>query len=174
MLIYLSMIDSPEDKEKFIKIYNLYEGLLYYISSNILLKKEDVEDAVQQTFLRIITHLDNIVEVDCPQTRSYIVIICRYCSINILKKQKEAMEVSLDNADEMTLQELIDDDYQLDALKRLKYPYRDILLLRYRHGYSPKEIAKILNMNLETVKKYIQRGKAMLKRLLDQEAEGNA
>lgn len=174
MLIYLAMIDSPQDKDKFQKLYDLYEGLLYHIAWNILHNRQDVEDAVQQTFLKILTHLEKIVQVDCPQTRSYVSIVCRYACLDLVNKRGRAREVPLDDLDELALQDHIREDFLLDAFGKLGFPYREILLLRFRHGYTPREIAKLLDMNPETVKKYIQRGKAKLQEYLDEEVREDA
>ena len=174
MLIYLAMIDSPQDKDKFQKLYDLYEGLLYHIAWNILHNRQDVEDAVQQTFLKILTHLEKIVQVDCPQTRSYVSIVCRYACLDLVNKRGRAREVPLDDLDELALQDHIREDFLLDAFGKLGFPYRAILLLRFRHGYTPREIAKLLDMNPETVKKYIQRGKAKLQEYLDEEVREDA
>lgn len=174
VLVYLAMIDSPQDKDKFQKIYDLYEGLLYHIAWNILHNRQDVEDAVQQTFLKILTHLEKIVQVDCPQTRSYVSIVCRYACLDLVNRRGRAREVPLDDLDELALQDHIREDFLLDAFGKLGFPYREILLLRFRHGYTPREIAKLLDMNPETVKKYIQRGKAKLQEYLDEEVREDA
>lgn len=34
MLVYLAMIDSPDDRHKFEVIYNTYKQLMYYIANN--------------------------------------------------------------------------------------------------------------------------------------------
>ena len=48
--------------------------------------------------------------------------------------------------------------------------YRDVLLLRYSHGYTVEEISDILSMKPENVKKTIQRARKKLGEIL--EAEG--
>ena len=121
MLVYLAMIDSPQDKDKFQKLYDLYEGLLYHIAWNILHNRQDVEDAVQQTFLKILTHLEKIVQVDCPQTRSYVSIVCRYACLDLVNKRGRAREVPLDDLDELALQDHIREDFLLDAFGKLGF-----------------------------------------------------
>ena len=46
MLVYLAMIDSPDDRHKFEVIYNTYKQLMYYIANNILGDIKDSEDVV--------------------------------------------------------------------------------------------------------------------------------
>lgn len=73
MLIYLSMIETEEDKSKFVQLYETYKNLMFYVSNRILNDEYLAEDAVHQTFIKIIENLDKIKEVRCHKTKSYIV-----------------------------------------------------------------------------------------------------
>ena len=56
------------------------------------------------------------------------------------------------------------------VIRELPAIYRDVLLLFFVDGYETKEIAEFLGLHRETVKKRLQRGRAMLKeRLRDDE-----
>ncbi|EGT4060805.1 sigma-70 family RNA polymerase sigma factor, partial [Clostridioides difficile] len=57
MLIYLSIIDSEEEKDKFEKIYEKYKKLMFYIANQILQDEQLSEDAVHNAFLKIIDNL---------------------------------------------------------------------------------------------------------------------
>ena len=49
--IYLSVLDSEEDKDLFEEWYRLYRGSMYNIAFSILHNKEDAEDALNEAFL---------------------------------------------------------------------------------------------------------------------------
>ena len=70
MLIYLQMIETDEDRQKFIQLYETYRGLMFYVANRILHNTEDAEDAVHQAFLSIIENLDKISMVHCPKSRA--------------------------------------------------------------------------------------------------------
>ena len=36
MLIYLQVIDAPEDRDQFITLYETYRGLMFYVANQIL------------------------------------------------------------------------------------------------------------------------------------------
>lgn len=55
------------------------------------------------------------------------------------------------------------------AIHRLEYRYREIITLYYYHEMPVAEIAGQLEMNLNTVKARLSRGRAQLKALLEQE-----
>ena len=50
MIIYLQMIDTPEDRSKFEQIYLEYRGLMFHVANEILHNEQDAEDAVHQAF----------------------------------------------------------------------------------------------------------------------------
>lgn len=56
----IATVDSPTDKELITQLYNTYKQFMYNISMSILGKREDAEDAVQDSFVRIIDNLDKI------------------------------------------------------------------------------------------------------------------
>lgn len=75
MLMYLTIIDSKEGQQKFEFIYNRYKKLMFYIANKILGDTRDSEDTVHDAFLKIIEIIDDIKDVESPQTRSLIVML---------------------------------------------------------------------------------------------------
>lgn len=86
MLMYLTIIDSKEGQQKFEFIYNRYKKLMFYIANKILGDTRDSEDTVHDAFLKIIEIIDDIKDVESPQTRWETVIQSPY-SIEFPAKQ---------------------------------------------------------------------------------------
>lgn len=174
MLIYLAMIDSPEGKSKFEIIYNTYKQLMYYTASSILGDTKDSEDIVHEAFLKIIGILEKIDNLDSPQTRSLIVIITENKAIDLYRKRKKHSVVPFEEEylgvpeqskiDQIENQELI-----IKAILSLPGRYREVLLLKYARGYSMDEIAVMLSMTKENVKKTIQRARRKLEESMSRE-----
>lgn len=53
MMIYLQMIDTPEDRSKFEFLYMEYRGLMFHVANKILHNEQDAEDTVHQAFLKV-------------------------------------------------------------------------------------------------------------------------
>lgn len=51
--MYMSFIDSEDDREKFEIIYHEYRKRMVSVAYSILHNSEDAEDAVHETFIRI-------------------------------------------------------------------------------------------------------------------------
>lgn len=83
MIIYLQMLETPEEKSKFEQIYLEYRDLMFYIANRILHDQHDSEDAVHEAFLKIIKIIGQIEDSKCPKTRNLTVIIVERVAIDI-------------------------------------------------------------------------------------------
>lgn len=171
MLIYLAMIDSHEEKSKFEIIYNTYKQLMYYTASNILGDTTDSEDVVHEAFLKIIEILEKIDKPDSPQTRSLIVTITENKAIDLYRKRKKHSVVPFEEEylgvpEQSKIDQIADQELIVKAILSLPGRYREVLLLKYARGYSMDEIAAILSMTKENVKKTIQRARRKLEESL--------
>ena len=178
MLIYLQMIESEEDKSKFIAIYEQYRDIMFISANRVLNNPSDAEDAVHQAFVSIIDNLDKIKEVDCPKTRAYVVIISeRNRAYVVIISERKAIDI-IRSRKHLSGEELIDSLYGIeiplpgdnglaDAMAKLPARYREVLLLRYANGYSTREIAKMMDMTEGSMQKLIWRAKEALRKQLD-------
>ena len=68
-----------------------------------------------------------------------------------------------------------EEEYQelTEELKKLKPESRNIIYLYYYQGYKTKEIAQILNLNINTVSTNLARAKQQLKNILEEGGEYN-
>lgn len=173
MLIYLSVIESEEDKTKFEIIYNEYKNRMYYEANKIVNNSMDAEDIVHQSFLKIIKILDQIEVPKSPKTKNTIVLIVERTSIDFLRKKKRRTILSIDdeNINIPTISEIENipnASVVSQAIALLPTKYRELLLLKFDSGFSEHEIAEMLSMTDANVKKTIQRAKAKLKSILEE------
>lgn len=169
MLVYLAMLDSAEEQSKFEQIYEAYRSLMYYAAYEILHNQQDAEDAVHDAFLRIIKNMDKIQAPVCPKTKSYIVTITENRAIDLYRRQKRHPEVEYEDGVKGIQVEYTGGNDLARSIGKLPPKYRQVLILKYRHGYSPREIARILGISEANVKKLDQRAKAKLERICEEE-----
>ena len=174
MLVYLSMIDSPDDRHKFELIYQTYRQLMYHIANSILGDTRDSEDTVHEAFLKIMEHLDKIDDPQCPQTRAFIVTITENKAIDLYRKRKNHTVVPLEETyigvpERSKIEQMEDSDTLAKAILSLPGHYREALLMKYAQGYSTQEVAELLSTNEENVKKLIQRARKKLETILREE-----
>ncbi|MGM9641354.1 MAG: RNA polymerase sigma factor [Faecousia sp.] len=163
MLVYLSMIDAPEEKSKFEGIYLKYRNLMYYVAYQILQNHHDAEDAVHQAFISVIQNMKKISEIESPKTRSYVVIIVERKAIDMQRKKRREDLLELNESISGVEIPLPGDGGLADAMSRLPCHYREVLLLRYDNDLKNKEIAQILQITESGVRKLLGRAKCALK-----------
>lgn len=176
MYIYLMLIESEDDKIKFVKIYEAYKRRMHFTASSILKDDKEAEDIVHDTFVTLIDHLDNINEIESPRTWNYIVTILKNKCYNYIKRRKRVDLREDDIIFESTFY-LLDtmDDYFIKKdimqflaylVENLKYPYKEVICLQYYNKMNSKEIGKILEMTPENVRKIASRARNQLKNTL--------
>ena len=91
MFIYLMVLDTEEEKIKFVKIYDAYKDRMHYTASVILKDKLNAEDMVHDTFLTLTDYLDRIDEEDFTGTWNYIATILKNKCYNFIKRSKKSI-----------------------------------------------------------------------------------
>lgn len=59
LMLYLEMLETPEEKVRFEEIYQNYRNKMFHMADHILHNDQDAEDAVHNAFLRICALLKN-------------------------------------------------------------------------------------------------------------------
>lgn len=179
-MIYLQLIESEDDKFKFETIYKQYRNLMFYVAFNLLGNEQDAEDVVHSAFLKIAENLQNLSEAICPKTKSYVVIVTENKAIDMLRQRNRHDIQPLDELPENyysniqpSAHSFIDTISGNSALAKciLALPprYKEIILLKYYHGYNLHEIAKMLDITLVNAIKMNQRAKKKLKEFCKKE-----
>lgn len=167
MIIYLSMLDTPQERSKFDRIYLKYKDLMFYVANQVLHNTYDAEDAVHEAFLSILKNLDKISDVESQKTRGFVVTIVERKAIDILRKQRRTDEVTLN---ENVLGRAAPEPAGLEeAIGKLPGHYRNVLMLKYVSGFSTGEIAKMLGITSSGVSKLLSRAKTELRTILEEE-----
>lgn len=169
MMIYLQMIDTPEDRSKFEFLYMEYCGLMFHVANKILHNEQDAEDTVHQAFLKVAENIEKIGDPKCPKTQGYIVTIAENKAIDLYRRRQKRQVVEL--SDDLPGVTAIYEGENTLAACILKLParYREVILLRYYQGYSVKEVAAILGLSLSAASKLNQRAKNRLRELYEKE-----
>ena len=175
---------SNKESDKLAILYKKYRDRMRMQAYPILKDDALAEDAVHQSFLKIMQYLDRIDMEDDGKTISFLNIVCR----NVAKDMYQKLKPESAASDYIEVTELVGEDVsyftnepfeklvQKESLNTLRKTvkllpliYQDVLELELFHHYSLKEIAKLLNLRYDTVKKRSERGRKMLGDLLRKE-----
>ncbi|GAB5613912.1 hypothetical protein JCM37172_10150 [Faecalimonas hominis] len=171
MLVYLEMLETPEEKLKFEQLYFLYRDKMYAVAFKILHNENDAEDIVHESFKAIIENFEKINDISCHKTWNYIVTIVKNKSFTLYQKKKhhetsayeDWVEVKMDFTPEKVTEEREIAEILAELIRSLPFPYKEVLYLQYYNALSGEEIAKFIDKTPAHVRKISQRAKAMLK-----------
>ncbi len=138
---------NEEAMEVFVRRY--YPQILKYCSFHCG-NRHQAEDLTQETFLRFFRTLAGYTYKG--KTLNYLYTVARNLCIDQWKKDREIL---MDNFPERGEEKMKEVDERLvveKALKSLPETLREVIILRFFQELKTKEIAKILNIAVPTVK----------------------
>jgi RNA polymerase sigma-70 factor (ECF subfamily) len=173
--MYLMLLDTEDEKDKFVKLYNCYKQKMYYVANSVLHDEQKAEDMVHETFLTLVDNMNKISGVQCQETWNYIVTILKHKCYNWLKREKrweyvdtEEENIFIDSGRTLENEIVKREMFQVlaEMIGNLKYPYKEVLYLKYYNQLQSKEIGKLLHMSSANVRKTQQRAKKQLENKL--------
>lgn len=169
MIVYLSMIDTPEDRSKFERLYIEYRDVMYHVAYKILRNEQDAEDAVHQAFVKIAEGIEKVDGTICARTQGYVVTIVENKAIDMYRYRQKHQTLELRDDDEGIAITYDGPNMLTKCMAKLPARYRTVLMLRHYHGLSPKEIAKKMGITEANAKKIDHRAKQQLRVLCEKE-----
>ena len=107
---------SRESDRLFLEmLYDNYNGLMFNQARRYFQNQADIEDVVQQAFVRLIKYLPTIKKLNRNTLAVYIVNVIRSCSMDIYRKRKIEKETNFSDFFE-DFEETVVDDFDLDCL----------------------------------------------------------
>ncbi len=150
------------DKEAFITLMEEHKQTLYKIAISMLKNDADAADAIQDTVLSSYENLKGLREPKYFKTWLTRILI-NHCN-RILKERGKMVPIEEHPELEGAQVDTSGREF-LKLLNELEEQYRIVLLLYYVEGFSIKEIGAILDMNENTVKTRLSRGRNCFKKL---------
>jgi len=159
-----------KDKEAFEELYNQYAAYATRVALAITRRSDLANDAVQETFIRVYFNIDKF-QSGRPFEPWFYRILVNECN-RILKQGKKVTyiddykdyEVNLSGEDRRNFEEYEELYKAVDDLNdKLRIP----IILKYLKGFTEMEIAEILDLNVNTVKSRLFKGRQKLKKTLE-------
>ncbi len=161
----MACFKQSSDEKIFEKIVIKLTPSALSVARSILNKRSLAEDAVQETFMKVIRNKDRY-DSELPFAKWFFAILRNTCT-DILRKDIKNKQFLSDTI--VVRQTLYFDNSnydELDMLSILDEKHRSVLILRVVHSLKFYEIAETLNISEEVAKKRAQRGLAKLRQHL--------
>jgi len=167
------------DLDAFEELISLFDKKIYNYCLRMTNNRSDAEDLAQEVFLKVYKNLKNFRKDSKFSTWIYR-IAYNTCVDNYRKKRlkllplnkiidEEQQDIDIPSPGPLPEEQVISNEkYSLikECIAQLKPRYKSAIILRDIHNYSYREIAEILDIPIGTVKSDINRGRALLRKVL--------
>lgn len=147
------------------ELVDKYSSLIFRISYCILCNRDDAEDAVQETFLKYFTKAPEFNSEE--HRKAWLIKVSANTSKNMLMLRMRREAVNIEDVEDIGISE---NDYEIfELIMSLPAKYKIVLTLYYVEGYKCREIAEIINISEDAVRKRLQKGRELLKKEFEME-----
>ena len=177
LALYMSFIDDEDDRAKFEIIYHTYRKRMVLTADSVLHNKDDAEDAVHDTFIKIARNMKSIDDPESDKTLSYVIKATKNNAINLLHKNERRNElIQLDDIENMTDEKFFErlsliESYEeiVFAIRNLNDTYRDVMFYHFVKEMKIKDIADLFGKKNCAVQQQLIRGKKKLIEILEKD-----
>jgi len=155
---------------------NIHGKLFGYISKQIK-NKDDINDIIQDTFIKVKTNIDSL--KNPAKVESWIFQIARNTMNDFFRKQKKSFN-NEENTEEISIEQdaTTEEDIKIKiqtqhfseyagfVVSELPEKYRMAVHLADIEGLSMKEVATELGISISGAKSRVQRGRKMIKEII--------
>ena len=168
-------MDDAQRNRRMVDLIDRYQRPIYWHLRRMLVRHEDAEDVLQETFVQAYQHLEQL--RDERAERAWIYRIATNEALRWLGRQREAL-LSTEEVDASLLERLAEGSY-IDyddsmarlfqaAILTLPPTQRTVFNLRYYDELSYEEIAEITQSKIETLKVNYHYAKQRIKQYIEQ------
>lgn len=169
LAFFLAALESDEDRELFVFIYEHYRARMEQTAIRILGLQSDAEDALQNAFMQVIRHFEKVYLIPREELIFWLISIVKNESLMILRKRKK--EIQFENWDSVTeaAEDVTNYNELVDLFRNLPETYRSVLEMKILLGYTDREIAEHLNISETAVSTRASRGRELLRKIMEKE-----
>ena len=145
--------------DNFSEKYRLYSDMLFRICMVYLGNKEDVEEAMQEAFIKLIHN--------CPQftsnehEKAWLIRITTNICKDMLRSVWRKRVVKMENIE--NYYDNPSDIHIMEEILKLPTKYKAVIHLYYFEDYSINQISEILKITVSAVKMRLKRGRDILR-----------
>ena len=140
--------NNDKIERAFSSLYEEYKGLLIFILSHYLSRKEDIEDCYNETFLDFFRHASSI----HSNLKSYLTTSAKNKALDLLRKRKK--EQFIEQEEDIKEEEHFSALIEFEAWAKTLIDKEDyqIILLHLKDGFSFEEIGAKYKENSSSIK----------------------
>lgn len=143
-----------------------YRDLLAYCQA-MTKSRSPAEDLVQETYLRALTHWEDVESLSRSQCRSWLYKTARHLYIDQLRKlSRETPEEEI--LSQAPFEEDLTQAAVLQLIARLPDGERTLFSMRYFEGYNARELGELFELPAATVRSRLASAKRRLRQWIEE------
>jgi len=170
------MLVSESEKLMFSHVYSELKLACYQVALSVTKNKNMAEDVVQNAFLAVIKHKDEIFVLPAEKRRAKILHITKNKAIDLMRFENRRAHDPLDETQgvsdfsDITAEYIHREalDFLINCIESLPEKYKTVFELRYVHDMSNLEISALLGITNKAVSTRISRAKTILQEQYEQ------
>lgn len=190
MIVIFTAIAGLDDDDRafMLNLFKNYYSLARKTIFSIPRETKDIEDLINDSFVKLIDKIPLIRTLDCCKTTSYVVYTIRSVAINYIKHRKVENKhlYYSDDSDIANSPFIFEDDSDTrlirkeeidllrDAISMLPEKEKDLLYFKYILEMKDDAIAEILGIAPGSVRQYLTRARRNAKKLMGKETINHA
>ena len=149
----------------FARIYERNVDTVYRVCFGFLKNAHDTEDAVQNTFLKLMDYQGEFTGGE--HEKAWLIVTASNLCRNLLRHWWSKKNSLTDCIPESGGEQPFHVDETLSAVLALPDRYKTAVYLYYYEGYNSSQIAKILHKTPSAIRNYLHAGREILKKQLE-------
>lgn len=185
MLLFASQIDDKEDLAFLLKVHEEYNGLVYRSAVKYLSDTREIEDLMQDCWVKLVKHVKTLRTLDDIALAAYIARTVRNTAFNYKSYQsvrdRHASDAEVDEVSAMEPEPSPEDivlrkehrEQFRKAFSKLQPVDRLLLEGRYSLNMSDGELAEVFRCKPESIRMKLTRARRRALKLLREEESSN-
>jgi len=184
LLATIDHMEKDEDKEFILTLYYKYNKLVYKKIWDKIGSNDDIDDIVNDTFLKLIEKVEILKGLGERELLFYIIQTSSHMSIDYIRKssiRSKHLYYGQDGDMQDEISELHEDPYTYDeriedlakAIQMLPERDSSILINKYYFNKTDKEIADEIGIHVKSVRQYLTRARRRARMLMEKECGKN-
>ena len=168
LLVFLDLLDTQEQKNRFQQLYYEYNNLTMWIALQKLHNHQLAEEAAQDAWFYIAKNFKIFERFNSAQAKGYIATVAQGFAISKYRNETKIFFEAEFDFEDFGGEDKIEFELELTtdlktAVDLLSDDMRNLLYLRYVYGYNSTEISEIYGVSAEEVRKQLQYAKSKVR-----------
>lgn len=154
----------------FLQLFQQYENDLYRMAYVYTKNVQDALDVVQETAYRSYKSIHTLKEAQYLKT--WLIRIVIRCSIDLLRKRNKTLYLKPEATEQIPADEGYDLPLRISLtslINEMEQDEKEVVLLRFYHDFTIKEVAEILEIPLGSAKTILYRALRKLRQNVEEE-----